>query len=137
MRERPCQLPNPPASAYNIIIIIIIIIITIHHHPSPSITIHHHPSPQQSPALAALDDVILKKGLFATKAFKKGQFITSLWGSYKLKVSEASSMQVIRILQNIPKQVKLFLKIDKRCAAFYINSPGLHEQSDEGHCTWR
>jgi len=75
--------------------------------------------------------VCVKQGLFATKAFKNGEFITSLWGAYKLKVPEASSMQVIRILQNIPKQVNLFLKIDKRCVAFYINSPGLHEQTQE------
>jgi hypothetical protein len=40
-------------------------------------------------------------------------------------------MQVIRIVQNIPKQVKLLLKIDKRCAAFSINSPGLHKKTQD------
>jgi hypothetical protein len=86
---------------------------------------------KESPTLAALDGVTLTKGLFATKAFKKGEFITSLWGYYKLKVSEASSMQVIRMRQNVPKQVNLFMKINERCAAFYINSPVLHEKTQE------
>jgi hypothetical protein len=86
---------------------------------------------KQSPTLAALDGVTLTKGLFATKAFQNGEFITSLWGAYKLKVPEASSMQVIKMVQDVPKQVNLYMKIDERCAAFYINSPALHEKTKD------
>ena len=84
---------------------------------------------QESPTLKDLEGVTLTKGLFATKAFTEGEFITSLWGDYRLKVRDVSSLQVIRIVQNIPKQVQLLLKVDTRCAAFYINSPGLNKKT--------
>jgi hypothetical protein len=84
---------------------------------------------QESPTLKDLEGVTLTAGLFATKAFTEGEFITSLWGDYRLKVKNASSLHVIRIVQNIPKQVELLLKVDTRCAAFYINSPGLHKKT--------
>ena len=60
-------------------------------------------SVKQSPTLEALDDVTLNKGLFATRIFKKGEFITSLWGAYKKKVSEADEMKVIKLVQDIPR----------------------------------
>jgi hypothetical protein len=84
---------------------------------------------QHSATLTALDGVILTRGLFAIKAFQKGEFITSLWGAYRHRVSETNSMKVIKMVQDIPKQVNLFMKIDARCAALYINSPELHEKT--------
>jgi len=86
---------------------------------------------KQSPTLEALDGVTLTRGLFVTKQFKKGELITSIWGAYKKKVSDADSMKVIKMVQDIPKQVNVFMKIDEHCAAFYINSPPLNVKTKD------
>jgi hypothetical protein len=40
-------------------------------------------------------------------------------------------MKIIKMVQDIPKQVNVFMKIDKHCAAFYINSPPLNVETKD------
>jgi hypothetical protein len=35
-------------------------------------------------------------------------------------------MKVIKMVQDIPKQVNVYMRVDEQCAAFYINSPPLN-----------
>jgi hypothetical protein len=86
---------------------------------------------KQSPTLAALEGVTLPRGLFVTKEFKTGELITSLWGAYKKKVPDADSMKVIKMVQDIPKQVNVYMRVDEQCAAFYINSPPLNVETKD------